>query len=534
MRLRYHPYSPLILFGLAAARSLADSTASTLDGADTTHTHRKGGPDAAKARAVKDAYLISWNGYYDHAFPDDTLQPVTNGSVNDRSSWGVTAVDSLSAAIIFQDAESVNQILEFIPTIDFTTTRRSEFFSLFETNIRYVGGLLSAYDLLSLPQYRNLPENKTHVETLLKQAVSLGNALKFAFDTPSGVPDPSIQLNPAPRRSGALTNNIAEAGTLVLEWTRLSDLTGDPSYAALAQKAESYILHPAPPSAEPFPGLVGTHLRIADGRFTDTSGGWSGLTDSFYEYLIKMYLYDPDQFAFYKERWMAAADSTMRYLVSHPSTRQDITFLSLYRGTTTIPVSTHLASFAGGNFILGGLLLNETKYVDFGLRLAESYYQTYRGTATGIGPEAFRWFDNAKPPSGDNTPPPTAEDAASYASAGFWATARQYILRPETVESLYHAYRATGDAKYQDMAWRAFRDVARAARVGGAYAGLADVTGADGGRFLDRMESFWITETLKYLYLLFTEDSEIQVQAGRPNMWVYGTEAQPYRIRSNR
>ena len=45
---------------------------------------------------------------------------------------------------MMKDRESVNQILEFIPTIDFTTTAEpDEDISLFETNIRYFGGLLS-------------------------------------------------------------------------------------------------------------------------------------------------------------------------------------------------------------------------------------------------------------------------------------------------------------------------------------------------------------------------------------------------------
>lgn len=168
--------------------------------------------------------------------------------------------------------------------------------------------------------------------------------MKFAFDTPSGVPDPTIYLNPEPKRAGSSRNNIAEVGTLVLEWTRLSDLTGNPEYAQLAQKAESYILKPTPESGEPFPGLTGTYLNLTDGTFIDSSGGWSGLTDSYYEYLIKMYLYDPEEFSFYKDRWIAAADSTIEYLASHPTSREDITFLSQYQGTQTIPSSSHCKS----------------------------------------------------------------------------------------------------------------------------------------------------------------------------------------------
>ncbi|KAG9256834.1 family 47 glycoside hydrolase [Emericellopsis atlantica] len=489
------------------------------------------GPDAQKAQAIKETYQRSWKGYYDHAFPNDTLTPLTNSYVNDRNRWSVTAIDALSASIVLRDEESVNQILEFVPTIDFTTTAEPGDISLFETNIRYFGGLLSAYDLLSQEPWSDLVKNHTHIEACLKQAQSLADSLKFAFDTPSGIPDPIIQLNPEPKRKGSTQNNIAEAGTLVLEWTRLSDITGDPQYAELAQKAESYMLKPSPPETEPFPGLTGTFLSIEDGTFVNDDGGWGGYTDSFYEYLIKMYLYDPEEFGFYKDRWTAAADSTMEFLSSHPSTREDITFLSQYAGTDIIPTSSHLASFAGGNFILGGILLKEQKYIDFGLTLANSYYETYRGTATGIGPEGFRWVDNNLPTNSTNNPQPPSEDAEFYKKAGFWATSTAYILRPETLETLYYAYRATGDKKYQDMAWEAYENIVAAAETGAAFSSLRDVTIVDGG-YIDKMESFWLTETLKYLFLMFDEESELQVQKDGSKMrWVFNTEAHPVKIR---
>lgn len=57
--------------------------------------------------------------------------------------WGATAVDALSTSIIIGDEESINQILTLVPTIDFTTTVEPGEISLFETTIRYFGGLLS-------------------------------------------------------------------------------------------------------------------------------------------------------------------------------------------------------------------------------------------------------------------------------------------------------------------------------------------------------------------------------------------------------
>ena len=160
--------------------------------------------------------------------------------------------------------------------------------------------------------------------------------LKIAFDTPSGVPINTL-LNDPIRKSDDTTNGLATIGTLVLEWTRLSDKTGDPEYGQLAQKGESYLLNPQPKAiAEPFPGLVGTNVAVSNGSFLDSQGGWNGGTDSYYEYLIKMYLYDSSRFSEYKDRWVPAIDSSIEYLTSHPTSRPDLTFLAYYLNSSSL------------------------------------------------------------------------------------------------------------------------------------------------------------------------------------------------------
>lgn len=189
-----------------------------------------------------------------------------------------------------------------------------------------------------------------------------------------------------------------------------------------------------------------------------------------------------------------------------------------------------MVSFSGGSFILGGLLLNEDKYIDFGIQLAKSYYEVYRGTASGIGPEGFRWVDSGQPESDNNQPPPE-DQAEFYDGAGFWVTAPYYILRPETVESLWYAYRITGDSMYQDLAWEAFGRMTELCRAGSGFSGLRDVNQPDGGGFDDFQESFWLAETLKYLYLMFGPESAVQLNVDGPNEWVYNTEAHPVKVR---
>lgn len=83
------------------------------------------------------------------------------------------------------------------------------------------------------------------------------------------------------------------------------------------QKAESYLLKPMPEVDEPFPGLVGTNADTSNGMFVDATGGWNGGDDSFYEYLIKMYVYDSSRYSNYSDRWIIAADSTIKYLTSN-------------------------------------------------------------------------------------------------------------------------------------------------------------------------------------------------------------------------
>lgn len=85
--------------------------------------------------------------------------------------------------------------------------------------------------------------------------------------------------------------------------TRLSHLTGDPEYASLAELAESYLLDPEPSWAEPYDGLVGSKINITSGEFVDASVSWSGGADSFYEYLLKMYVYDRKEFGVYGDRY---------------------------------------------------------------------------------------------------------------------------------------------------------------------------------------------------------------------------------------
>ena len=101
------------------------------------------------------------------------------------------------------------------------------------------------------------------------------------------------------------------------------------------------------------------------------------------------------------------------------------------------------------------------------------------------------------------------------------------LLRPETLESLFVLYRLTGDQKYREWGWQIFNAFEKHTRVpDGGYSSISNVKDAGNPRFRDKMESFFLSETLKYLYLLFSDDPKLIPL----DEYVFNTEGHPLPI----
>jgi len=101
-------------------------------------------------------------------------------------------------------------------------------------------------------------------------------------------------------------------------------------------------------------------------------------------------------------------------------------------------------------------------------------------------------------------------------------SSKKYILRPEAIESVFIMYRVTGDEMWREKGWRMFNAVQNYTRVEFGYSAIGDVT-SDSPYHLDEMESFWLAETLKYYYLLFSTPDTISLDD-----YVLNTEAHPF------
>jgi len=105
--------------------------------------------------------------------------------------------------------------------------------------------------------------------------------------------------------------------------------------------------------------------------------------------------------------------------------------------------------------------------------------------------------------------------------------APHYLLRPETIESLFILNHLTGDPIYREWGWEIFQSIEKYCRAGVAYGTLKDVSNTN-LHPNDKMETFFFAETMKYLYLLFDPDTEIDLL----NKHVLNTEAHPIRVLS--
>lgn len=226
---------------------------------------------------VKEAFQHAWDGYAKYCMGRDSLHPVSNTCDDDFAGWGATAVDSLSTAIMFENEDVVRSILEFIAHIDFTKIAGGSSIQLFEVTIRHFGSMISAYDLLNGP-YDHVANDKELRKALYSQMVKLGGALSCAFKTPSGIPRNWVDPTLCTTDTGH-SNTVAGAGSLILEFARLSDITGHRMYVDLARKAEQYLITPHPEENMPWPGILGSFIGVSDGKLLDKKGSWGSLAD---------------------------------------------------------------------------------------------------------------------------------------------------------------------------------------------------------------------------------------------------------------
>ena len=411
---------------------------------------------AQLATRVRAEFLHSWQSYEKYAWSHDELRPVSR---TPRDWYG----DSLLMTPV--DALDTLIIMGFRDEADRARKLIDEKLSFdrdvsvqnFEITIRLLGGLLSAYEL-------------THDPKLLALADDLGTRLLPVFNSPTGMPYRFVNLRTG-KTSGA-KSNPAEIGTLILEFGTLSKLTSKPVYFDKAKNALVQLYNRRSKI-----GLVGEEIDVDSGEWTSRKSHIGGGIDSYYEYLLKCAKLFGDRDC--QSMWMTSVAAVNKYVADGAWYGE----VDMDSGKLTKPEFGSLHAFFPAVLALGGDLRRAR-------RLEDSCFRMWK--LHGIEPEAIDYR------------------TMQVTEAG-------YPLRPEIIESAYYLHYYTHEKRYLAMGETFFNDLVKYCRTDDGYTTLKSVVTKEKG---DHMPSFFLAETLKYLYLLFS-DSNLLRDA------VFNTEAHP-------
>ena len=237
-----------------------------------------GSTQQARRDAVKEEFEHAWDGYKTHAWLKDEVSPISGDSRNSFGGLAATLVDSLDSLWILGMHEEFTAAVEAVKKINFVEPGDTSV-SLFEYTIRYLGGLLGAFEISD----RRYP-------VLLEKAVEMGEMLYAAFDTPNRMPLTHFEWKAifAGNKSEAAENTmVAELGSLSLEFTTLSRLTKDDKYYDAIQRVANEFQKAQNSTKLPgmWPVFANARTLSFSGHTTFTLGAMS---DSLYEYLPKV------------------------------------------------------------------------------------------------------------------------------------------------------------------------------------------------------------------------------------------------------
>ncbi|SCV99349.1 LAFE_0A01222g1_1 [Lachancea fermentati] len=491
---------------------------------------------------IETVFLDSWNDYKTYAWGYDVYHPLSHQKSNMYGSngkpLGWIIVDALDTIMLMYNSTQTHK-QEFANEIQLVETWINDVLdydidvsvSIFETTIRMLGGLLSGYYLSKELQVGN-------PDIYLNKAIDLADRLLPAFDaTSTGIPYSSINLHTGESVKNHVddgASSTAEFTTLQLEFKYLSAITGDPAYWEAAEAVytplyeENDLLHT-------FHGLVPIYVYPDNAKFHGQNIRLGSRGDSFYEYLLKQYLqtHEPVYYKLYRQ----SMEGMKQFLLakSEPS---GLVFIGEREHGLYGPLSPkmdHLVCFMGGLLAMGateGLQISKAREQPFwdtkheedwnlAKSLTRTCYEMYHQVPSGLASEivVFNKGNSFRP--------------------NYWKSSKgdffikpadtHNLQRPETVESIMFLYHLTKDQKYRDWGREIFQSFrihtsvnCQGPNKNCVFTSLSDVISKPTKKG-DNLESFWLAETLKYLYLLFLDDVDL-------SSVVFNTEAHPFPV----
>ncbi len=417
------------------------------------------------AEEVRQETLRSWKAYKQYAWGHDALKPLTKSAED----WYehplyISPIDAYSTLKLMGFDAEAKEIEDYV--VDSLSWDNDVDAKVFEVDIRILGGLLSMYEMTGNPK-------------VLAKTVDFADRLLPAFNTGTGIPTYSVNLRTG--NTSGDTVNVAEAGTNILELGILSYYTKDPKYYAAGKRA-TMAIHARRSKL----GLPGTDINVQTGEWTNRNASICAGVDSYYEYLYKTYQLFGDTTI--GRVWNEAIAAVNMHLAEEQDSLLWYGRVNMDDGFRTSDVITLYDAFFPALLVLSG----DTARAE---RMQYTYDHVWR--IHGLEPTAYD-YGKREVRAGD------------------------YDLNPEIIESAYYLYHFTGKWMYREMAVQYWSDIKKHCRTDVAFTSIADVRTM---KQKDYMPTFFFAETMKYLYLVFSEGNG----AFDLDEHVFNTEAHPFR-----
>ena len=439
--------------------------------------------DESMRKQIRECVLNAWNNYSQYAWGHDFLEPLTL-SGNDDDGIAFTIIDSLDTLYLMNLTEELKEARQWIVN----SFPLKSTVSFFETMIRGVGGLISAYEF-------------TQDRAFLEAARKLADRLIVAFDTPTGLPRSKVNLE-----TGECSDHewaigatlLSDVGSCQLELLALTKHTGDPKYADLALRVLETV--------DKIATLPYSRINYLDLLPNSRLYTFDAFGDSYFEYLIKLHYYCPQNSSNSLQMFRKSIKAA-KEMLGYTQYIDNVSFFAEVDPSRTL-VNTklsHLSFFLPGMFYLASIA--DPEYKEDYLQMAELL----------IKPNMILNFRKNFIPGESFVFSHSTHISSAF---DFEWDEDVYKLRPEHVESLFYAWRITHNLKYKIYARLICASILKRAALPTGYSSIGRPD--DTVMYMNKMESFFISETLKYLYLIFSDESDIPLSD-----YVFTTQAHP-------
>lgn len=413
---------------------------------------------------VRNDIRSSWMQYMTHAFPMDTLRPVTLDGVNDYGGIALTAIDSLDTLWIANLRQEFDETVRRLQNLSFAVDNNR--INVFETCIRVLGGLISAYHF-----------SKNSI--LKSMLLDIAHRLLPAFSS-SDLPFSDINLKTGSAFDAPWqTSSLSEVSSMGLELMYVAKLTGDVRFSEAVLRIQKTL------NLDYLPGIFVKRNGVDQGIVSLGARG-----DSYYEYLLKCWIQDSSRIDLKEafKRMMTLVEKNLLVQIS-----DDKCFVDELLHNSRVEKMDHLVCFLPGVLQLGVEYdILDKHFSKHAQNILNTCVEMYNISPVGLAPEIIK--------RSENTLFVSAADSFN-------------LLRPETFESLYHLR----SLKNKKIAWSIYQNFSSHAKIHGAFSNVKNIM-TKNTVMTNKMPSYWIAESLKYVYLIMSGEEA-------PKDCVFNTEA---------